>query len=333
MTTRQALSRLLGIFGISLVIVCINTNATTIVVARTANEIVIGADSKVTDTYGKELTSHVCKIQQVGNLFIAFEGLLRDKATGFNVPNIAGRALRLKPDATAAEKVNILTGFLTAELFVELNRARHDSADEFHTKLEGQTFLRIVIAGFDGSHPVLFVRQFRTSFIARGIGVTVIPDDCLDDCQGEVVTRFLGETEAIEGLPEDNPDFWKDGLATGVRRLVETEIKARSEYVGPPIDLLRINAHGAKWIQKKQECADLKPFGKRVNSPVRRRGALKLQGKPPLLSVETLGGNREARKGAAWLPKIMAVQHQVHFALGALETSLFFYRNSERFPT
>src|SRR5258708_7022754 len=79
-------------------------NATTIVVARSANEIVIGADSKVTDTYGHELNSQVCKIQQVGNLFIASEGLLRDKVTGFSVPEIAMKALQLKPDGSMAER-------------------------------------------------------------------------------------------------------------------------------------------------------------------------------------------------------------------------------------
>lgn len=271
LTTNQTVLRLLGITAILLTLPLNLARATTIVVARTANEIVIGADSKVTDTYGKELNSQVCKIQQVGNLFIAFEGLLRDKATGFSVPEIASRALLLKPDATAAEKVNILTGFLTTELFVELNRVRRDSANEFHTKLEGQTFLRIVIAGFEGNQPVVFVRQFRTAFVASGIGVTVIPDDCLADCKGEVVTRFLGETDAIEGLPEDNPGFWKDGLVAGVRRLLETEIEARSEYVGPPIDLLQINAQGARWIQKKEACADVKPLGRRVHAPARRR--------------------------------------------------------------
>jgi hypothetical protein len=245
--------------------------ATTIVVARSATEIVIGADSKVTDTYGNELNSQVCKIQQVGNLFVAFEGLLRDKATGFSVPEISVRALQLKPDASAAEKVNILTGFLTSELFVELQRVRNNSADEFHTKLEGQTFLRVVVAGFEGNRPVVFVRQFRTTFIARGTGVTVIPDDCLDDCNGEVVTRFLGETEAIEGLPEDTPNFWKDGLAAGTRRLIEAEIAARSEYVGPPIDLLQINAQGAKWIQKKSGCPDVKLPRRRSNPAGRNR--------------------------------------------------------------
>jgi len=261
----RCLNEMLRLFGIITILLTVSSSlakATTIVVARTANEIVIGADSKVTDSYGKELSSQVCKIQQVGNLFIAFEGLFRDKATGFSVPNISIKALQLKPDATAAEKVNILTGFITAELFVELNRVRRDSANEFHTKLEGQTFLRIVIAGFEDNRPVVFVRKFRTAFIAQGIGVIVIPDDCLDDCRGEVVTRFLGETEAIEGLPEDSPGFWKDGLVAGVRRLVETEIEARSEYVGPPIDLLQINAHGARWIQKKPQCPDVKPIRK-----------------------------------------------------------------------
>lgn len=246
-------------------------NATTIVVARSSSEIVIGADSKVTDTYGNELNSEICKIQQVGDLFLAFEGLLRDKATGFSVPEIASRALRLKPDATAAEKVKILTGFLTSELFVELQRVRSISPDEFHARLEGQTFLRIVIAGFDRGRPAIFVRQFRTSFIARGIGVTVIPDDCVEDCEGEVVTRYLGETEAIEGLPEDTPDFWKGGLADGVRRLIQTEIAARGEYVGPPIDLLQINAQGARWIQKKPRCPDVTPTRKRSRRSSKRQ--------------------------------------------------------------
>src|ERR1051325_11914044 len=69
-----------------------NASATTIVVARSAREIVMGADSKVTDTYGNEIAGQVCKIQQFGNLFVAFEGLLRDKATGFSVPDIVRRA-------------------------------------------------------------------------------------------------------------------------------------------------------------------------------------------------------------------------------------------------
>lgn len=271
MFTTRALLSLFTVAAVYLAGTVGVAKATTIVVARSTNEIVIGADSKVTDTYGNELGSEVCKIQQVGNLFLAFEGLWRDKATGFSVPQIAARALQLKPEASVADKVNVLTGFLTSGLFVELQRVRTNSVDEFHTKLEGQTFLRVVIAGFEGNRPLVFVRQFRTTLIARGIGVIVIPDDCVEGCTGNVVTRFMGETEAIEGLPEETPGFWNDGLATGVRRLIETEVAARSEYVGPPIDLLRINAQGAKWIQRKPGCPNVKRLRVRPSPRKQRR--------------------------------------------------------------
>lgn len=242
-----------------------STRATTIVVARTSTEIVIGADSKVTDSYGKTLNSEICKIQQVGNLFIAFEGLLRDKRTGFAVADIAKRALQLRPEGTAAERVSILTGFLTTALVTELVQVKRNSPDEFQKRLEGQTFLRIVIAGFEKNKPVVFVRNFRMAMVAGKMAVTVIPDDCLDDCQGEVATRFLGETAAIDGLPEDTPGFWTEGVVAGVRRLLEVEIMARSDYVGPPIDILRIDAKGAKWVQKKPQCPPIQPI-RRVGS-------------------------------------------------------------------
>ena len=120
-----------------------------------------------------------------------------------------------------------------------------------------QLFLRIIVAGFEKGRPLIFVRSFRALQYNPGqIGVAVIPDDCLENCKETVATRMLGETDAIEGLPEETPGFWKAGLSNGVRRLVETEIAARSEYVGPPIDLVRITANGAQWIQRKKGCAD-----------------------------------------------------------------------------
>ena len=245
-----------GICAVLLLIPCFTANGTTIVLARSASEIVIGADSKLTDTYGNALGNTACKIQQIGNLFIAIEGFLRDRQTGFSVNEIARRALQLKPDAPAEAKVNVLTGFLTSALFVELLNVKVNSPQEFRTKFEGQTFLRVIVAGFEKNKPVVFVRQFRLAFLARNIGVVVIPDDCLADCKEEVATRFIGETEAIEGLPDETTDFWKDGLVNGVRRLVEMEVTARSEYVGPPIDIVQINARGATWIQKKAECPE-----------------------------------------------------------------------------
>lgn len=245
--------------------------ATTIVVARSQTEIVIGADSKVTDTYGNDLNQQVCKIVQAGNLFVAFEGLKLNRQTGFNVIDLSTKALQREPRAAAADRVGILTGLLTSRLFTELLFLKEHDEGTYLKKIQGQTFLRLIIAGFEQNRPLVFVRQFRAIQIApRSIAVQVIADDCLADCRGEVVTRVLGETEAIEGLPEDTPGFWAQGLIGGVRQLIETEIQARDEYVGPPIDLLRINAGGAEWIQRKPACAAVSGNpGKRSGRPTR----------------------------------------------------------------
>ncbi len=252
--------RLLFSFAVAVIVLqCASVRATTIVVARSANEIVIGADSKVTDTFGNDLNKRACKIRQVGNLFVAFEGLEIDRSTGFSLPEISAAALKLKPTASAAEKADILTGFLVSRLSAELLHVKNHDPETYVRKIAGgQMFLRIVIAGFEKGRPVLFVRSFRGLEIsAQKIGVTVVSDDCLDNCPNGIVTRFFGETDAIEGLAEESPEFWKAGLSDGVRKLIETEIAARSEYVGPPIDIVRIDRSGAQWIQRKPECAPI----------------------------------------------------------------------------
>jgi hypothetical protein len=233
--------------------------ATTIVFARTASEIVIGADSKVTDTFGNDLNRRACKIRQVGNMFVALEGLEIDRKTGFSVREISTAALQLRPAASAAEKISILMGYLVSGLLVELPYLKSHEPEAYFKKIEGGLlFLRVIVAGFENGRPLVFVRSFRALQYNPGqIGVAVIPDDCLENCPGTVVTRYLGESDAIEGLPEETPNFWRAGLSAGVRSLIETEIAARSEYVGPPIDIVRINQNGAQWIQKKPECNDL----------------------------------------------------------------------------
>src|SRR5882724_3904632 len=98
----------LCVLVLALLITGTSARATTIVVARSASEIVIGADSKVTDTFGNDLNRRACKIRQIGNLLIAIEGLEIDRKTGFSVPETLTSALQSRPVAPAAEKISIL---------------------------------------------------------------------------------------------------------------------------------------------------------------------------------------------------------------------------------
>lgn len=234
--------------------------ATTIVVARSTNEIVVGADSKVTDTYGDALQKRACKILQFGKVIVAMEGLGADRKTGFSIEKIAAQALRTRPNASITESTNFLTGLLVSSLLLELPALQKDDPNSYSRKIgAGQTFLRIVVTGFEKRRPLVFLRSFRAAPISpQNMGITVMADDCLSGCQGDVVTRFVGETDAIDGLPEETAGFWRDGLVSGVRKLVEIEVEARNEYVGPPIDIVRISPRGVEWIQRKPECGTTK---------------------------------------------------------------------------
>ncbi|HEY0404658.1 MAG TPA: hypothetical protein VGC89_02955 [Pyrinomonadaceae bacterium] len=259
--------------------------ATTIVAVKTPLEIVIGADSKMTDTFGGGVGNQGCKIVQAGSLFFAYEGLARDRRSGFDIVKIAAAALALRPQATPAERVSIMTGFITSRLFAELPELKRHDPDTYREKVEGgRTFLKILVAGFEGNQPLLFVRGFRAAPLSgQMIGVSVLPDDCLADCGAAVSVRMLGETAAIEGLPEETDGFWSGGIAQGVRRLIETEIAARSEYVGPPVDILRIDRAAARWLQKKQGCPAIenRRQPQRQTSPRSRRSvSLKMRLRP-----------------------------------------------------
>src|ERR671916_129343 len=98
-TTRPAALLALALFAA-------HARATTVVAVKTPTEIVIGADSKVTDTYGNAFERQACKIVPAGGLFFAFEGMARDRRTGFDVEGVARAALlRLTREATAEERV------------------------------------------------------------------------------------------------------------------------------------------------------------------------------------------------------------------------------------
>jgi len=63
-------------------------------------------------------------------------------------------------------------------------------------------------------------------------------------------------TRGDAGLLEIRFKRWRSAL-------IEIELEARSEYVGPPIDIVRITPNGAQWIKKKTDCSDSWPAGRR----------------------------------------------------------------------
>jgi len=240
----------------SVLLLAATCGATTIVAVRSKKEIVIAADSKVTNTLGEPTGGTACKIVEAGGLAFAYAGFARDAESGFSVPEIFAAALAERKRLGAAAKTDAAVKVLLAKLEPELRTVKTGSPVTFREKIEGKTFLRIVIAGFERSKPFILVRLFKFGVRPDGkSGVIVTKDDCGPGCKGEIVTRLLGETEAIYGLSEETKGFWDQGLAVGARKLVEVQIEARAEYVGPPVDILRLTPKRSEWIARKPECA------------------------------------------------------------------------------
>jgi hypothetical protein len=242
--------------AISLILfIAATAGATTIVAVRDRKEIVIAADSKVTDTFGNATGGVACKIVPVGKMVFAHAGFSRDTRTGLSVPDLVEKELLRNPGESVTEAADLAAAAVADRLGRELLLLKQNDPATFRIKIEGRTFLRLLFAGFDKKTPVIAVRRFRFGPLpAGGTGILVTSDDCAAGCRGKIETRFLGETEAIDGLPEETRGFWKAGLAAGARKLVETEIAARNDYVGPPVDIVSIKPKGIAWIAKKPEC-------------------------------------------------------------------------------
>ncbi len=241
--------------AIAIALTAAAVEATTIVAVKTRKEIVIAADSKVTDTFGNATGTTACKIAVSGNLAFAHAGFARDHTTGFDIREIVYKALSGTSSETMSRRVESATAKVVEALAEELRELKRNSEITYREKIEGKVFLRLIFAGFEKKRPALLVRRFRLGLLPDGsTGIVVSNDDCGIDCNEDYVTRFIGETDAIDGLPEETQGFWKTGLVDGARRLVEIEIRVRDEYVGPPIDILRILPKRAVWVQKKPDC-------------------------------------------------------------------------------
>jgi hypothetical protein len=73
-------------------------------------------------------------------------------------------------------------------------------------------------------------------------------DDCID------CVRALGEN-AIDQFMSKNPRG-SDSSIELVRKLVQLEIEHKPERVGPPIDVVRVDRNGAKWVQVSPSVTD-----------------------------------------------------------------------------
>lgn len=245
---------------------------TSIVAIWTPGEVVVGADSKqiTFDVRTKTQTiQSVCKIIRLNNLFYAYSGGVTEHSqTGFNIQRIAEEAFR--PNLNILAKAQRFESMVEDPLIRALEVVRKDDPAYFEKeRLKGEV-VQMLIVGLENGKPVLSVRGFKiVSLPSASVQLQTSRRDCPSvECSGEGTYILMGHHEAIDRMLRARPfnTIWSHGLISAVSFLVSIEIFEKSDVVGSPIDILRIDKDGARWIQGKSECVEQNKSKQRDNT-------------------------------------------------------------------
>jgi hypothetical protein len=58
----------------------------------------------------------------------------------------------------------------------------------------------------------------------------------------------------MDDFRSKNPALLQNDPVAFVRSMISTDIAANNHRSGPPVDILRIDKNGPKWIEKKPNC-------------------------------------------------------------------------------
>jgi hypothetical protein len=124
-----------------------------------------------------------------------------------------------------------------------------EDPSKFREVLNGDA-LTVAFLGFENRQPTLIVLAFLVKLSADN---TVQMEAQRWTFHNDYFL-ILGESDAAYALEESEPKFWSKGLVASATRLVQAEIAAKPDMVGPPIDILVITRNKLNWIKRKPEC-------------------------------------------------------------------------------
>ena len=217
--------------------------ATTIVIMRTTTGFVVGADSlaRVEEINGTLQAAHICKVGSLGpNQYVAVAGILEFLPSGLDTWRII-------------EKIAARDGLLPAkgaQIESEL-RGLLDATARWSAE---PVKVQVALFGFEAGRPVVLLSTYESKVDGAGKIVSSTSTQLLSD---EVL--LLGEFAAAVDFAKSRGRINKEDPVAGVRELIQAQIQATPDRVGPPINILKIDAAGYTWAEEGHVCATRLP--------------------------------------------------------------------------
>ncbi len=223
-------------------------DATAVLVFRSPERIVVASDSAniVRDaTTGQDVgTKPDCKFRRGGSWWVASGGITEIRQLDVR----AEFARAIAPAETIADVVTAMRRVWASGL-----RATVESFAAAQPYRDGQPIIAIFATGLD--HGVPSVAIFGVDFLQRSPLVlsayaTVCPGSgCPDGRLFYLTSRTGASVRLLNTLPR--PPWLAAQDASAARRVIQAEIDAAPGYVVPPIDVLMIDALGARWVGRE----------------------------------------------------------------------------------
>ena len=219
--------------------------ATSLAVIRTAQEIVIAADSRVTNLSRDTSAPDMCKVRQTGNAVAAFVGLVScsysygRRTASFDAVGTVDAILDERGTLAAkAEKIGASLGGQLEKALGPAFRAAFDQLNGF--------VLGVAIAGEDEEEPVLKLHYVQFTLGRGGALVSTI-----FLCPGEACPQGVVR---IVAPPSRDMDLRADSVHWA-RGYVQSQIDRDLPTIGGPLQLVRITHQGLNWIDLPLVCS------------------------------------------------------------------------------
>ncbi len=255
-SNRVCLKLICALFFLQLLGIPALVSATTIVAIRTPTDIYLGADSEVTGVRpdGTVYYELKCKIGQVGKIFFAGAGPYQYEPAGLNI-----RLLLIEAQRAGASLVQTIERFETlyADALTTTSRTAQKESPMVYKKYFLGGHVYVYLFAFDNGIPRYFGRIFTIQSSNDPVTVGIERLDCPPDCPStEPAILGIGYADAMKEL--SSAALKTRSPIQVITEAIEASIKEDPEHKsGGPIDILHLNKDGARWVQKKKQCAEI----------------------------------------------------------------------------
>jgi hypothetical protein len=215
------------------------SHGTALAIVRTNEEIVVAADSRVTDE-NRAVLPDTCKIRRSGGLYFSAFGQVSWRKVDF----IQVVDKSLSASKSLAERMKTIKD----DLVPLLDRALQSDPSTRDIAADQGSIMGVAVYGFDHGILVLYYIRFALKDSTH-------VDPQIHECPGV----DCPDGRAVVTAPHAGGFDWSIPSMTGARQWVQAEINKRQFDIGGPLQLLRIDRNGkSNWIEKPNACKDQK---------------------------------------------------------------------------